>query len=84
MRFQRPGRRVASQCREGARDDADEHQLTELHAHVERKQRQWDVAARQAYFRERAGKTEAVQQPEAERHYPWPTRCKALLATAQA
>ena len=39
-----------------------------------------NITARQADFGQRAGETEAVQQPERERHHPGPSRGKTGLA----
>src|SRR5262245_45112865 len=88
-RIRRGGLRVAhGEIREPAagqqsaspQHSADEDKLSDLHADVEGKERQWQVVLRQADLRKRTGEAKAVQQPEAKRHYPRPARGETRLA----
>jgi hypothetical protein len=51
------------------REGADEQQLAQLHADVEKDRRERDRILRQADFAQHAGEAEAMQQAEGECHH---------------
>jgi len=66
----RPAREQANDAPARGRGRRDEAELSELDADVEREERERDLARRQPDLRERAGKTEPVQEPKRSRHHP--------------